>query len=69
MTENFAASAILYETPFMVRLGSPRTEDKSLNFVPYPFALSFVEGLLKVFTQSGVQGSANGGPFALKPDI
>src|SRR5688572_3950315 len=39
------------KTPFMVRLGSPRTEDESLNSVTYPFALSLVEGLLRVFTQ------------------
>jgi hypothetical protein len=40
----------LCENPFMVRLGSPRTEKKSQNSITYPLALSLVKGFLKVFT-------------------
>ena len=47
------------KTLFMVRLGSPRTEQRSENSVGHPFAVSiacpehsrWVEGLLTVFTQ------------------
>jgi hypothetical protein len=33
----------------MVRLGSPRTEARHTEINSYPFALSFVEGLLSSF--------------------
>ena len=39
----------------MVRRGSPRTDARHYNSNIYPFALSVVEGLLRVFTQSVVR--------------
>src|SRR6266496_950892 len=37
------------EPPFVVPLGSPRTEARHTEINSYPFALSFVEGLLSSF--------------------
>jgi hypothetical protein len=53
--EMLRAAPQCVKTLFMIRLGSPRTEDKSLASVTYPLALSFVGGILRIFTQPGVQ--------------
>jgi hypothetical protein len=43
------------KTPLMVRLGSPRAEEKPQNSITYPVALSLVEGFLRVFAQAAAQ--------------
>ena len=55
------------KTPFMVRLGSPRTDVRHYKSSIQPFALSFVEGLLKSFHTICSLGMTGIGPSPWRP--